>query len=83
MCGHRAAGLHEVRRPHGSVANRVDGIRTQCAVGAARVEAFLGIDNLTNQSTVSSVIVNQASKQYFEPGLPRNWVVGLTSQIPL
>ncbi len=57
--------------------------RQRYQVGAARVEAFVGIDNLTNQSTVSSVIVNQASKQYFEPGLPRNWVVGLTSQIPL
>jgi iron complex outermembrane receptor protein len=57
--------------------------RQRYQVGQARVEAFLGIDNLTNQSTVSSVIVNQASKQYFEPGLPRNWVVGLTSKIPL
>jgi iron complex outermembrane receptor protein len=58
-------------------------VRQRYQVGLARVEAFVGIDNLTDKSTVSSVIVNQGAKQYFEPGLPRNWVVGLTSQIPL
>jgi hypothetical protein len=47
------------------------------------VEAFVGIDNLSNKNTVSSVIVNQSSKQYFEPGLPRAWVIGVQSQIPL
>ena len=58
-------------------------VRQRYEFGPARVEAFFGIDNLTNKDTTSSVIINQASKQYFEPGLPRNWVVGLTSQIPL
>ncbi len=58
-------------------------VRQRYQVGTARLEAFVGIDNLTNKSTVSSVIVNQAATQYFEPGLPRNWVVGLTSKIPL
>jgi len=29
------------------------------------------------------VIVNQSKQQYFEPGLPRSWIVGVTSQIPL
>jgi len=58
-------------------------VRQRYQVGSARVEAFVGIDNLTNKDTVSSVIVNQSSKQYFEPGLPRSWVVGVQSQIPL
>ena len=58
-------------------------LRQRYQVGAARVEAYIGVDNLTNKETVSSVIVNQSSKQYFEPGLPRSWVVGVQSQIPL
>jgi iron complex outermembrane recepter protein len=58
-------------------------VRRRYQVGTARVEAFVGVDNLTNKDTVSSVIVNQSSKQYFEPGLPRSWVVGVQSQIPL
>ena len=47
------------------------------------MEAYLGIDNLTNQVTVGSVIVNQASRQYYEPGLPRSWVLGLQTRLPL
>jgi iron complex outermembrane receptor protein len=58
-------------------------VRQRYQVGPARVEAFIGVDNLTNKDTVSSVIINQFSKQYFEPGLPRSWVIGVQSQIPL
>jgi iron complex outermembrane receptor protein len=58
-------------------------VRQRYQVGAARVEAFVGIDNLTDKSSISSVIINQTSSQYFEPGLPRSWVVGVQSQIPL
>jgi iron complex outermembrane recepter protein len=58
-------------------------VRQRYQIGAARVEAFVGVDNLTNKDTISSVIINQSSQQYFEPGLPRSWIVGLSSQIPL
>lgn len=58
-------------------------VRQRYQIGTARVEAFVGVDNLTNKDTVSSVIVNQSKQQYFEPGLPRSWVVGVQSQIPL
>jgi iron complex outermembrane receptor protein len=58
-------------------------VRQRFQVGSSRIEGYLGVDNLTSKSTVSSVIVNQAAAQYFEPGLPRSWVVGITSQIPL
>ena len=58
-------------------------VRQRYQLGAARIEAFVGVDNLTNKNTVSSVIINQFSKQYFESGLPRSWVIGLQSQIPL
>ncbi len=57
--------------------------RQRYQAGSVRIEAFLGIDNLTNKATVSSVIVNQTYKRYFEPGLPRSWVIGVQSQIPL
>lgn len=58
-------------------------VRQRYAVGTAQIEAFVGIDNLSNRSTVGSVIVNQASSQYFEPGLPRSWVLGVQSRLPL
>jgi len=58
-------------------------VRQRFQLGSARIDGYLGVDNLTNKSTVSSVIVNQAAAQYFEPGLPRSWVFGITSQIPL
>lgn len=58
-------------------------VRQRYQIGSARVEAFVGVDNLTNKDTVGSVIINQFSKQYFEPGLPRSWVIGVQSQIPL
>ena len=47
------------------------------------LEAFVAINNLSNQGYVGSVIVNQAQSQFFEPALPRNYVLGLKAQIPL
>jgi len=58
-------------------------VRQRYEVGHARIEAFIGVDNLTDKETVSSVIVNQSSQRYFESGLPRSWVIGVQSQIPL
>ena len=46
-------------------------------------EAYLGIDNLTDKKAVSSVIINQAGRQYFEPLLPRNWVIGISTKLNL
>jgi iron complex outermembrane receptor protein len=51
--------------------------------GQAQVVAFVGIDNLTDKRTVSSVIINQANKQFFEPALPRNGVIGVTAKLAL
>ena len=58
-------------------------LRQRYQVGPARLEAFMGVDNLTNRGTISSLIINQSAQQYFEPGLPRSWLIGLSSQIPL
>jgi iron complex outermembrane receptor protein len=58
-------------------------VRQRFEIAQVRVEAFVGVDNITSKNNISSVISNQSSQKYFEPGLPRNWVVGLTSKIPL
>jgi iron complex outermembrane receptor protein len=46
-------------------------------------ETYLGVDNLANKKGISSVIINQANKQYFEPLLPRNWVIGIATKLAL
>jgi iron complex outermembrane recepter protein len=39
--------------------------------------SFYGrIDNLTDKEYVGSVVVDQSSGRYFEPGAPRNWLIG-------
>lgn len=58
-------------------------VRHRSDWGRAQLETWLGIDNLTDRQTVGSVIVNQASQQYFEPGLPRQWMLGVRLVTPL
>ncbi len=53
------------------------------AFGKSLFDACLAVNNATNQSYVGSVIVNQANAGYFEPGLPRNWMLGLKFSTPL
>ena len=43
-------------------------------------EPYLGIDNLQDKKVVGSVIVNQTSGGYYEPTLPRTWVLGLQAK---
>jgi iron complex outermembrane recepter protein len=38
---------------------------------------FVRVDNLASKSYVGSVIVNQASAQYYEPAPTRTWLLGL------
>lgn len=52
-------------------------------VGPGRVELYAGIDNLLDRRYVGSLIVNQASAQFFEPGLPRNIIGGVKALLPL
>ena len=51
--------------------------------GPVRAQAWLAVNNLTDRRTVGSVIVNQAGRQFFEPGLPRNEMVGIKLSVPL
>jgi iron complex outermembrane receptor protein len=44
-------------------------------------EAFAMVNNVGNQNYVGSVIVNQTNGQYYESGLPRNWIAGLQGQL--
>jgi iron complex outermembrane receptor protein len=60
-------------------------VRHRSAWGPVRAELWAGVDNLMNRQYVGSVIVNQSATppQYFEPGLPRNWMTGVKLSIPL
>jgi len=51
--------------------------------GPLRAELWAGVDNLMDKQSVGSVIVNQAAKQYFEPALPRNAMLGLSLHVAL
>lgn len=53
------------------------------SLGTLNLEGYLGLNNLTNRNYVGSVIVNASSAGYFEPGLPRNWTLGLKLSAPL
>jgi iron complex outermembrane receptor protein len=50
--------------------------------GNLPLQAFGAIDNLASRQYVGSVIVNQAQLQYYEPALPRNWILGVRLNIP-
>ena len=58
-------------------------LRHRSAWGAHHVDTWMGVDNLMDRRYAGSVIVNQASQQYFEPGLPRQWMLGLKWSTPL
>ena len=60
-------------------------VRHRSEWGPVRAELWAGVDNLMDRSYVGSVIVNQSANppQYFEPGLPRNWMAGIKVSVPL
>ncbi len=45
--------------------------------------AYARVNNVSDERYVGSVIVNQAASQYYEPGLPQNWTLGLSLNLPL
>jgi iron complex outermembrane receptor protein len=47
-------------------------------LGSVRAEPFLAIQNLTNETYFSSVVVNAAGGRYYEPAPRRNIYLGLT-----
>jgi iron complex outermembrane receptor protein len=53
------------------------------AVDKAAVTLYARLNNASDERYVGSVIVNQSSQQFFEPGLPRNWLLGVSVSAPL
>jgi iron complex outermembrane receptor protein len=45
--------------------------------GPHNLTFFGRLDNLLDKKHVGSVVVNQESGKYYEPGMPRNWIVGV------
>ena len=58
-------------------------LHERVAFGTSTLDSYFAVNNATNQMYIGSVIVNQANAGYFEPGLPRNWTVGLKLTTPL
>ena len=53
------------------------------AVDRAAVTLYARLNNASDERYIGSVIVNQSSKQFYEPGLPKNWMLGLSVSAPL
>ena len=49
-------------------------------VGGWRLMQLLRLDNAANKRYAGSVIVGEANKRFFEPALPRAWLLGLTAR---
>lgn len=52
-------------------------------VGKGDLTAYARVNNVGDERYVGSVIVNQAASQYYEPGLPKNWTLGLSLRLPI
>ena len=53
------------------------------AVDKAAVTLYARLNNASDERYVGSVIVNQSNQQFYEPGLPRNWMLGVSVSAPL
>jgi iron complex outermembrane receptor protein len=53
------------------------------AVDKTAVTLSARLNNVSDERFVGSVIVNQSSKQFYEPGLPKNWMLGISVSAPL
>jgi iron complex outermembrane receptor protein len=53
------------------------------AVGKGAFTVYGRVNNVSDEKYVGSVIVNQTSSQFYEPGLPQNWTLGLSLNLPM
>jgi iron complex outermembrane receptor protein len=51
--------------------------------GAWTFRQLLRLENAADKRYAGSVIVNEANQRYFEPALPRNWMLSLSAQVAL
>jgi iron complex outermembrane recepter protein len=49
-------------------------------VGEWQFSQLLRVDNVTDRNYAGSVIVNEANSRFFEPAMPRNWLVALKAR---
>jgi iron complex outermembrane receptor protein len=52
-------------------------------LGKGALNAYARVNNIVDEHYVGSVIVNQGSSQFYEPGLPQNWTLGLSLNLPI
>jgi iron complex outermembrane receptor protein len=50
--------------------------------GPVNTTTFVGVDNLFERKAVGSVIVNQASFQFYEPAMPLTALLGIQASLP-
>lgn len=53
------------------------------SLGKGGVNLYARVNNVTDERYVGSVLVNQTALQSYEPGLPQNWTLGLSLNLPL
>ena len=53
------------------------------SLGKGALTAYARVNNVGDERYVGSVIVNQSALQFYEPGLPQNWTLGLSLNLPL
>jgi len=44
-----------------------------------KINEYVRVENITNKSYVSNARVNDSASRFYEPGLPRNWAVGVNA----
>ena len=59
------------------------GLSANHVVGAGLLTGYLRLENLTDKRYAASTIGDQAFARYFEPGAPRNWLLGLKFSVAL
>ena len=52
-------------------------------VGKGALTLYGRLNNVSDEKYVGSVIVNQSASQFYEPGLPQNWTLGLSLNLPI
>ena len=52
-------------------------------LGQGFLTGYFRIDNLTDKLYAASTIGDQESQRYYEPGAPRNWLLGVKYSVAL
>jgi iron complex outermembrane receptor protein len=58
-------------------------LTSNAVLGSGTLATYVRVDNLTDKLYVASTIGDQESGRYYEPGAPRNWLVGFKYTLKL